>query len=111
MCPVKAYRQWQDGKKNKTVGGKPLFSWDDDSLITLSEINGILSVILEGEEPRITTRAFRPALPTILARQGASEESLKSLGRWTTRTYLHYVMEGRSADWQGLLKNLRSLRI
>jgi hypothetical protein len=111
MCPVKAYRQWQEGKKNKTVGGKPLFSWDDESFITLREINGILSVILEEEEPRITTRAFRPALPTILARQGASEESLKSLGRWTSRTYLHYVREGRSADWQGLLKKLRSLRI
>ena len=111
LCPVKAYRQWQEGKKNKTIGGKPLFSWDDDSLITLSEINWILSVILEDEEPRITTRAFRPALPTILARQGASEETLKSLGRWTSRTYLHYVREGRTSDWQGLLKKLRNLRI
>jgi hypothetical protein len=108
MCPVKAYWQWQDGKKNKTVGGKALFCWDDESLITLSENNWILSVILEGEEPRITTSAFRHALPTILARQGASEESLKSLGRWTSRTYLHYVREGRSADCQGLLKKLRN---
>ena len=111
MCPVKAHRQWQEGKKNKTVGGKALFTWDDDSLITLSEINGILAVILEEEEPRLTTRAFRPALPTILARQGVSEESLKSLGRWTSRTYLHYVREGRSADWQGLLRNLKNLKI
>ena len=95
----------------KTVGGKALFTWDDDSLITLREINEILAVILEEEEPRLTTRAFRPALPTILARQGVSEESLKSLGRWTSRTYLHYVREGRSADWQGLLRNLKNLKI
>ena len=25
MCPVKAYRQWQNGRKNKPTGGKPLF--------------------------------------------------------------------------------------
>jgi hypothetical protein len=91
MCPVKAYRQWQNGKKNKRKGGKPLFCWDDESLVTMNEINCVLSMILEGEEPEITMRAFRPALPTILARQGASEELLKSLGRWTSRTYLHYV--------------------
>ena len=93
------------------IGGKPLFTWDDDSLMTLTEMNHILSVILEGEEPRITTRVFCPALPTILAKQGASEETLKSLGRWTSRTYLHYVREGRTSDWQGLLKKLRNLRI
>jgi hypothetical protein len=77
----------------------------------MSEINCVLSMILEGEEPKMTTCAFRPALPTILARQGASEECLKSLGCWTSRTYLHYVWEGRSADWQGLLMKLRSLKI
>jgi hypothetical protein len=111
MCPVKAYRQWQNGKKNKPTGGKPLFCWEDESLVTMDEINTVLSIILEGEEPVITTRAFRPALPTILARQGASEELLKSLGRWTSRTYLHYVREGRSSEWQGLLAKLRNLKI
>jgi hypothetical protein len=102
---VAGWQEEQDG------GGKPLFCWDHASLITLSEINWILSVILDGEEPKSTTKAFRPALPTILARQGASEEALNLLGRWTSCTYLHYVREGRSADWQGLLKKLRNLRI
>jgi hypothetical protein len=111
MCPMKAYRQWQNGKKNKPTEGKPLFCWDDESLVTMNEINCVLSMILEGEEPKITTCAFRPALPMILARQGASEELLKSLGRWTSRTYLHYVREGRRSDWQGLLMKLQSLKI
>jgi hypothetical protein len=76
MCPVKAYRQWQDGKKNKPTWGKPSFCWDAESLITLSKINCVLSMILEGEEPKITAKVFRPALPTILEGQGASEECL-----------------------------------
>ena len=111
MCPVKAYRQWQNGKKNKPTGVKPIFCWEDESLVTMDEINTVLSIILECEEPAITTRAFRPALPTILARQGASEELLKTLGRWISRTYLHYVREGRSGEWQGLLAKLRNLKI
>jgi hypothetical protein len=111
MCPVKAYQHWQNGKKNKPTGGKLLFCWEDESLVTMDEINTVLSIILEGEEPAITMRAFRPALPTILARQGASEELLKSLGCWTSRTYLHYVREGRSSEWQGLLAKLRNFKI
>ena len=77
----------------------------------MEEMNAIIATILEGEDPPITMRAFRPSLPSILARQGATEEVLKSLGRWTSKTYLHYVREGRSADWRGLLLQLRSLKI
>ena len=80
LCPVKAYRSWQAGRKGRQTGDKPLFVWRDNSLITMGEINAILAILLEGEDPAITTRAFRPALPTILAKQGATEEALKSLG-------------------------------
>jgi hypothetical protein len=51
---------------------------------------------LPGMNPRISTRAFCPALPSILACEGASEDMLKALGRWTSKTYLHYVHEGRT---------------
>lgn len=111
LCPVQAYKNWQESKKGKQTGDKPVFVWKDSSLITLSEMNTVLSILLEGEDPPVTTRAFRPALPTILARQGASEELLKSLGRWTSRTYLNYVREGRTGDWRGLLQKLRGLKI
>ena len=36
----------------------------------------ILEVLLDKKNPKITTSAFRPALPSILAREGASEEML-----------------------------------
>ena len=62
MCPVKAYRQWQNGKKNKPTGVKPIFCWEDESLVTMDEINTVLSIILEGEEPEpedLTPNCFR----------------------------------------------------
>ena len=111
FCPVRAFKAWQSSRKGRQPGSQPLFTWRDNSLITLEEMNTIISTILEGEDPPMSTRAFRPALPSILARQGASEEVLKSLGRWTSKTYLHYVREGRSADWRGLLLKLRNLEI
>ena len=55
--------------------------------------------------------AFRPALPSILAREGALEEKLKALGRWSSKTYKHYVKEGRTGDWKGLLQKLRKMAI
>ena len=110
-CPVRAYKSWQCSRKGRQLGSQPLFTWRDNSLVTMEEMNTILATIATEEDPPITTRAFRPALPSILARQGATEETLKSLGQWTSRTYLHYVHEGQSADWRGLLLQLRNLRI
>ena len=111
LCPVKAWRNWRHGRKASTVAGKPVFTWKDGTLVTLEDINRVLTVLLPGMDPRITTRAFRPALPSILAREGASEAMLKALGRWTSRTYLHYVREGRTGDWRGLLTKLRELAL
>ena len=72
-------------------------------------MNTMLGVLLDKEVPKIRTRAFRPALPSILVREGASEEMLKSLERWTSSTNLHYVREGKTGDWKGLLQQMRNL--
>ena len=45
------------------------------TLITLTDVNKILEMLLGQKHPKIRTRAFRPALPSISAREGASEES------------------------------------
>ena len=111
LCPVKAYRDWQKSKKGKRMNCRPLFTWEDDTLLTLGELNAILAGLLPTEDPTITSRAFRPALPSILAREGASEDLLRSLGRWTSSTYLTYVREGRTGDWRTLLAKLRGLTL
>ena len=66
MCPVKAYQDWQRGTKGKKLNCRPLFTWEDS--MTLGELNAILAGLLPSEDPAFTTRAFRPALPSILAR-------------------------------------------
>ena len=86
-----------------------MFTWGDGSIVTLGDMNKILSSILAQENQKITKRAFRPTLPIILAREWASEEMLLSLGRWTSKTYLHYVRKGRTNDWKGLLVKLRKV--
>ena len=62
------------GQKGGVIGGTPVFTWKEGSLITLDDMNNKLGVLLDKELPKITTRAFRPALPSILAKEGASEE-------------------------------------
>ena len=56
-------------------------------MITLTDINKILEVLLDKETPKIAMRAFRPALPSILARERASEEMLKALAGTAETTF------------------------
>jgi hypothetical protein len=109
LCPVQALESWLRLRKGGMVGGRPAFTWKDGSIATLTDFNKILEALLGREKPKITTRAFRPALPTILAREGATESMLLSLGRWTSKSYLHYVRKGRTNDWKGLLLKLRKI--
>ena len=56
-------------------------------MITLTDINKILEVLLDKETPKIAMRAFRQALPSILARERASEEMLKALAGTAETTF------------------------
>ena len=63
-------------------------------LVTVGYVNKVLADLLKEESPKITAKAFRPGLDTILARQGATPEELKVLGRWTSI---------RPWDWSALV--------
>ena len=88
------------------MGGWPVFTLRDGKLVTMGEIKTLLGVLLADALPKVTTRAICPALPTLLAREGVTEE-----GRWTNKSYNHYVRKGHSGDWRGLLDNIRGLSI
>jgi hypothetical protein len=105
LCLFQPWKNWQGSRKANPVGGKPIFTWGDGSLVMLDNIKRILTVLLPGLNPRITTQA------SILAHEGASEGMLKALGLCTSKTYLHYVREGRTGDWRGLLQKLRDLSL
>ena len=52
-----------------------------------------------GQGPRVTPRDLRAALPTLLARKGVSEDTIKMLGRWSSKAYNSYIRQGRANAW------------
>ena len=111
LCPIKAWKSWQEGRKTPLLGGRPAFMWSDGKLITMQEINLLLAALLPKAPVKITARAFRPALPTLLAREGVTEQVVQALGRWTSKSYNQYVWHGRSGDWRGLVEKIKNLSI
>jgi hypothetical protein len=86
---------------NKHDPSTPVFTMANGDLVTTGYINRVLASLLEDENPKITTKAFRPALATILAQQGGTPEELKNLGRWTSRAFEAYIRRGRANNWRG----------
>ena len=100
MCAVKSWKKWMMMRKRKQDGNTPVFTSKDGSLVTVGEFNRKLAILLPDEIPKITARAFRPALATIMARQGASQDTLKSLGRWSSKAFQTYIRKGRANNWK-----------
>ena len=78
----------------------PVFTMANGDLVTVGYVNEVLADLLREETPKITAKAFRPGLATIIARQGATPEELKVLGRWTSKAYEAYIRKGRSNNWR-----------
>ena len=49
LCPVSAYKNWQRDRKGAVLGGTPVFTWKEGSLITLGDRNTMLAVLLDKE--------------------------------------------------------------
>ena len=106
FCAVRAFSKWSTGRKIKQAGSTPVFTKANGELVTVSYLNSVLAEILKDEKPKITARAFRPGLSTILARKGVSSESLKSLGRWTSKAFEVYIRRGRANNWRTIRTQL-----
>jgi integrase len=100
ICAVKAFEKWKAGRKCKHDPSTPVFTMANGDLVTTGFINRVLASLLEDESPKITAKAFRPGLSTILAQQGANPEELKNLGRWTSRAFEVYIRRGRANNWR-----------
>ena len=107
LCAVKAMKKWIHSRKTKQDPNSPVFTLASGDLVTVSYLNKVLQAILPNETPKITARSFRPGLSTLLAQQGADSESLKSLGRWTSKSYLTYIKKGRANNWRNTRKQLQ----
>ena len=92
--------KWSAGRKAKQDPETPVFTMANGDLVTVGYVNKVLADLLKEESSKITAKAFRPGLATILARQGATPEELKVLGRWTSKAYEAYVRKGRANNWR-----------
>ena len=99
VCAVRAFMKLSAGKKSKQDPSTPVFTMANGDLVTVGYVNKMLKALLKEESPKITAKAFRPGLATILTRQGATPEELKVLGRWTSKAYEAYIRKGRANNW------------
>ena len=77
---------------------EPVFKWKNGKLFNTRELGKMMwSWSKVGE--RVTPRDLRAAMPTLLARRGVKEETLKMLGRWKSSAYNAYIRKGRENDW------------
>ena len=109
FCAVRAFVKWIAGRRIKQTGDTPVFTKSNGELVTVGYLNNVLADLLKDESPKITARAFRPGLSTILARKGVSSESLKSLGRWSSKAFEVYIRRGRANNWRNLRIQLMEL--
>jgi len=98
-CPVKAFCQWWDRRSKD--GNKVLFRKNDGSPITGREFNSKLRTLLgphiDYEKGKITAHSFRSGIPSLLGQLGHSDEEIKKVGRWSSRSFELYTKLPRTS--------------
>ena len=98
ICPVSAYRRWRN--KAKTDKDKPLFRFDNGKCLTGRRFNEILKEMLSGVLPEskglISSHSFRAGAASMMGVLGYSDEEVKAVGRWSSRSFLDYMKLPRS---------------
>ena len=96
FCPVQAYLKMS--KKSSGSTEDPLFDLGGQLLTALS-LNKILKQALTGEvdyDEKVSGHSFRAGVTSALARCGASDDLIRSQGRWNSAAYEAYIKLGRS---------------
>jgi len=92
-CPVKAYCKWHDRRVKD--GNKVLFKKKDGTPLTGREFNEHLRRLLgshiDYKKGQITAHSFRSGIPSLLGQLGHTEEEIKVVGRWSSRSFEHYL--------------------
>lgn len=86
-CPVRAFEKWQRAETAET--NMPVYREEDGTPLTVRKLNSYLQELLG--KSGITTHSLRIGMASKLGSIGASEEQIKSAGRWSSRAYLRYL--------------------
>ena len=105
LCPVSAWKAFAKVMKGRMDPEGLVFCWSSGRPFTSREL-GKLMTLWSGPEARVTPRDLRAALPSLLARKGVKEDTLKMLGRWSSSAYNNYIRKGRANSWADAKKAL-----
>jgi hypothetical protein len=101
-CPAKAFCQWFD-RRDKTRN-KVLFRKNDGTPLTgrrfNSHLRSLLGPHIDYDKGKITAHSFRSGIPTLLGQLGHADEDIKSIGRWSSRAFEHYLKLPRTTRAQ-----------
>ena len=94
ICQVKALKKWWMSTKDREKD-KPAFRRPDGRALTGRRLNRVLAELLgkhfDYDEGSISAHSFRSGITSTLGRLGFCDEDLKSVGRWSSRAFEHYV--------------------
>ena len=92
-CPAKAFCLWMN-RRNKD-GNKVLFRKNDGTPLTGRRFNlhlrQLLGPHIDYRKGKITAHSFRSGIPSLLGQLGHTDEAIKSVGRWSSRSFEHYL--------------------
>jgi hypothetical protein len=97
LCPVRALIRLRDLCKNYSTGDRPVFEFENGSLLTPLLFNNCVKEFLRpyiGDyADQITSHSFRAALPSAMGADPIACKSveLKQWGRWYSDSYLLYT--------------------
>ena len=98
LCPVSAWKAFVKAKTQAHGMEDLVFRWSSGKPFTIRELGKFMDK-WSGQEARATPKDLRAALPSLLARKGVREETLKMLGRWSSSAFNSYIRQGRANSW------------
>ncbi len=89
-CPVRAMSKYL---KVRGSGGGPLFCLETGDFVTYKKLNCLLKFLCKCLKinGKCTPHSFRIGAATWAADQGASDDEIKRIGRWSSDSFLKYI--------------------
>ena len=100
-CPLKGFCRWIENSRTGRDQDSVLFVTKDGVPLTGRRFNALLKQLLEPHidysKGQITAHSFRSGVPSLLGSLGYSDEDIKKVGRWSSRSFEHYTKLPRTS--------------
>ena len=102
LCPVKALAKYKRNRTGVTeiMRSAPVFVLANGRAYTGKDFNADLHCLTKeltnGTGKVVRSHSFRAAVPSEMARRGASEQEIMGIGRWSSQAWKAYCKLGRT---------------